>query len=703
MRVLATFALIVLGFAGDALAQSCASTQGQLELCKSLTNAVRFGFPRYTTAQLPACNANNTGAVAYDTTAGSFKNCDGSAWAAFAGGGGSTAFSSITSGTNTGAAMLVGTGASLGPTGTGTIAATSTDIFVANEGITGTTTNYLAKLTGAPSTAIVAGTSDTSGIVGLVVSGAGTTGSALIARSGSASCAFDGSTTAGDYVIVSTTAAGKCHDTGAATYPTGAVQVLGRVLSTNVGAGTYAMTLHMGTQGFQGSGTANTISKWTTGGLAQTDSSITDDGTSVVTTEPLAIGAATAFSWTGRGILTSTGAGVIQAGAAAAASPVSQTLQAQGSRGGTDTNVAGADLTITPGAGTGSATGSSIIFKTPLATGSGSTQQTQTEYFRLNSSAATYTKTGIGTTSADGLVLTNTTAAAAGAQQYSPRLRLHGSGWGTTAPGAQDVDWQCEVRTVQGTTAPTSNYVCASSVNGGAYTDRFTINSLGAITAGSDIVLGTGAAVYYMGTGGPSGLVHAGSHASNTTQIAGGAINNGGRVTFYGNTHSTKPNQAEFTASGGMSVTDLALTAGTMTAERTANLLTSTSSYTWTNAQVVTALATTGNITVATLPAKTQVLDAMVVITGAAATSTTLTVSCGRTGASYIDYIVASDAKAAANTVYGDASAERGTNLTGYDLPSYTGTTNVVCQFVKTGSDPTASTGRVILTTRLLP
>lgn len=41
------------------------------------------------------------------------------------GGGGSTAFNAITSGTNATAAMVVGTGASLAPSGTGTIAATS--------------------------------------------------------------------------------------------------------------------------------------------------------------------------------------------------------------------------------------------------------------------------------------------------------------------------------------------------------------------------------------------------------------------------------------------------------------------------------------------------------------------------------------------------------------------------------------------------
>lgn len=153
---------------------------------------------------------------------------------------------------------------------------------------------------------------------------------------------------------------------------------------------------------------------------------------------------------------------------------------------------------------------------------------------------------------------------------------------------------------------------------------------------------------------------------------------------------------------------NMVLTSATMTAENQA-LVTGSAihSYTWTNAQVVAlGAATTGDISVATLPAKTVVKNAYVVITGAAAGPATVTVACGRTGAGYTDYIVASDAKAAANTVYGDASAERGTNLVGYDLPSYTGTTTINCHFISTVANldqVTGSTGRVILETSLVP
>jgi len=138
---------------------------------------------------------------------------------------------------------------------------------VANEGVTGTTQDRLAKLTGAPSTAILAGTSDTSGILGIVVASAGTTGSAQIAIAGRYNCEFDGATTAGNYVVSSSTTAGKCAD-GGATPPT-TRQVIGRVLSTNGASGTYEILL-TGPGGYSAAGSymsGGTINAGTTGDL----------------------------------------------------------------------------------------------------------------------------------------------------------------------------------------------------------------------------------------------------------------------------------------------------------------------------------------------------------------------------------------------------------------------------------------------------
>lgn len=162
----------------------------------------------------------------------------------------------------------------------------------------------------------------------------------------------------------------------------------------------------------------------------------------------------------------------------------------------------------------------------------------------------------------------------------------------------------------------------------------------------------------------------------------------------------------------------LRLTASTMTASKEGEIRSVTHSYSWTNA-MVTALGAslTGDINVATLPAKTRVDSALVVIDTAAGGVTTLTVSCGDAigGTPFTNYIVASDAKAAANTVYGDliSGAETGASL--FDattkwrnnyVPSYTSTTLVTCHFISTGTNlntVTTSTGHVILTTTLLP
>jgi hypothetical protein len=121
------------------------------------------------------------------------------------------------------------------------LAAQSNRLVFANAGTTGTVLNKLTKLTGAPSTAVRAATTDTSGVIGVTVGGAGTTGNATVQLSGSVPCVFDGATTAGDYVQISSSTAGDCHDT-ASSYPSSG-QVIGRVLSTNGSGGTYTMQL----------------------------------------------------------------------------------------------------------------------------------------------------------------------------------------------------------------------------------------------------------------------------------------------------------------------------------------------------------------------------------------------------------------------------------------------------------------------------
>jgi hypothetical protein len=119
----------------------------------------------------------------------------------------------------------------------------SQTMTVANSG-SGTALYKLAVLTGAPSTAVTAATTATAGVIGVVQSGAGTTGSAQIAYAGAATCAFDATaTTAGDYVQISSTVAGKCHDVGT-TLPTSG-EVLGIVTASGAASSNELVWLYM--------------------------------------------------------------------------------------------------------------------------------------------------------------------------------------------------------------------------------------------------------------------------------------------------------------------------------------------------------------------------------------------------------------------------------------------------------------------------
>lgn len=142
---------------------------------------------------------------------------------------------------------------------------------------------------------------------------------------------------------------------------------------------------------------------------------------------------------------------------------------------------------------------------------------------------ALISQTALGVSSTDGAVLQNTTAAAAGAQQYSPRLRLTGQGWKTDATAAsRTVDFIAETQPVQGTANPSANLVISSQVNGGGYTGRLYLTSSGLLGINGDP--GTRALVVY---GASSGSVNS-SLLQNTQNTDGsgagflfGAYNDG--------------------------------------------------------------------------------------------------------------------------------------------------------------------------------
>jgi hypothetical protein len=148
-------------------------------------------------------------------------------------------------------------------------------------------------------------------------------------------------------------------------------------------------------------------------------------------------------------------------------------------------------------------------------------------------------------------------------------------------------------------------------------------------------------------------------------------------------------------------------TGGTMTVGSTAIARSVYSKYSWTNAMIVALGASlTGDITIATLPAKTVVRNVNVVIDTVCAGTTTLTISVGYTAAAYSDYLFLVSLQGTANTVYGDESGERQAGLNGYNMPSYTGTTPIIAHFISTVSNLSAvtnCTGTIYLETATLP
>jgi hypothetical protein len=122
--------------------------------------------------------------------------------------------------------------------------------------------------------------------------------------------------------------------------------------------------------------------------------------------------------------------------------------------------------------------------------------------------AQTVQKNAIATTPTDAVVLSNTTAAAAGAQQYSPRLHLSGQGWETGTSASKEVDWFLQNVPVQGATNPTSYLDFESGLSNASYASRFDVFSSGGATLGIASPTDPGAGVLNLGTG---------------LQIAGGA------------------------------------------------------------------------------------------------------------------------------------------------------------------------------------
>lgn len=174
------------------------------------------------------------------------------------------------------------------------------------------------------------------------------------------------------------------------------------------------------------------------------------------------------------------------------------------------------------------------------------------------------------------------------------------------------------------------------------------------------------------------------------------------------NTFSQNVNiQGNLTAAGidgNLNLIDSYMTTGTMNYAAADKAMVSTfwHKFTWTNAMVVAlGAATDGDITVCTVPAGYIIERAYIkVLTQAVQAAGALTATLGRTGAGYVDILIASDLKAVAGTIYGATAAECGAGVTVDEQILITTPTAVKSHFNAAGanlSTVTACTGEIYL------
>lgn len=145
-----------------------------------------------------------------------------------------------------------------------------------------------------------------------------------------------------------------------------------------------------------------------------------------------------------------------------------------------------------------------------------------------NSPTTITTTKSIGAVSTDGLVLQNTTAAAAGAQQWSPRLHFIAQGWKTTGTASVATDWIIENQSVQGAANPTSSLAFLSQIAGGGYTTRVGIRADGIVEVGGSGGLqigGNSVVIQGNGNNGTTGYTKPGLVNNATAYVAWASAN----------------------------------------------------------------------------------------------------------------------------------------------------------------------------------
>lgn len=149
----------------------------------------------------------------------------------------------------------------------------------------------------------------------------------------------------------------------------------------------------------------------------------------------------------------------------------------------------------------------------------------------------------LGTTqvSTAGIQLINSTVAAVNSQQISPPIIWSGQGWKTVATAAsQPVDFMAHVVPIQGSSLATGEWRLHSQQNGGGFSNRFSVDTVGNILAGNNI---TSAGSIATNTTPTNANFYATNTViatilSNSQYLIGGATSIFARTVFYGSTSS---------------------------------------------------------------------------------------------------------------------------------------------------------------------
>lgn len=154
----------------------------------------------------------------------------------------------------------------------------------------------------------------------------------------------------------------------------------------------------------------------------------------------------------------------------------------------------------------------------------------------------TANRPGIATTSTDGLVLANATAATAGVSvQQSPRLRFRSNVWNTTSVANNTDDWFIESVPVNGAT-PSGLLKFGKSLNGAAVTYPMTLTSDAILATGGVGVAGTLRIYGSQGTG-TGAFTTIASSLGNTTLTGGNGSGATGNIFTVNSVLSLGANQ----------------------------------------------------------------------------------------------------------------------------------------------------------------